>query len=921
MRPLKLELSAFGPYAGRTEVDFSLLGDSGLYLITGDTGAGKTTLFDAITFALYGEASGSSREPGMLRSKYASPETPTEVVLTFLYGGKSYTVRRNPEYVRPARRGGGMTPQKADAELTLPDGRVVSKLREVNAAVREILGVDRSQFSQIAMIAQGDFLRLLLADTRERMAIFREIFRTGYYQTFQDRLRDESVKLNNACTEARRSIAQYLAAAQCDADDARAIELRRAQENALPMGETVALLETILSRDAEALTSEETGAARLEQELQTVNAALGRAQELERAAAALLTAQTDQERALLALDTLEEALKRARERLPEAETLDGQIAALEAQFPTYAAREEKRAAAGQLRGSIEQAEKTLLKLQANREEQRQHVESMKRERARLAGAGEQRQRLLREVADLQGKEKELYELTERAGEHIKLLRELRAAQEDCRGATDAMVAAQSDYAVSYRAFLSGQAGILAASLREGEPCPVCGSTEHPAPAALPTETPTEAELESKKNAAAQAQSAAEKASSRASGLLGQEQALRQELMKRGGAQEGPFDPEALLASTERERAAVQAQLERTAEAVRAEEANIAQAQELDKALPAEETERERLELAIRGTEETLASLRATLAAAEEQLTAYAGMLTFADKASAVRERDGLAAKRGAIRDAVTAAEKAHQAGQAAAAEAAGRVKQLREQLDGAEEIDADALEKRQEEIRADKASSEGRQRALHARLTANRASLAGIRAKAAELEELEKRYGWVRALSNTANGNVPGKEKLKLETYVQTAFFDRIVARANTRFMVMSGGQYELRRRTVAENNQSQSGLELDVTDHYNGTVRSVKTLSGGESFLASLSLALGLSDEIQSSAGGIRLDTMFVDEGFGTLDEESLRQAMQALAGLAESNRLVGIISHVSELKDRIDRQIVVTKEKSGGSRVRVVV
>ena len=179
----------------------------------------------------------------------------------------------------------------------------------------------------------------------------------------------------------------------------------------------------------------------------------------------------------------------------------------------------------------------------------------------------------------------------------------------------------------------------------------------------------------------------------------------------------------------------------------------------------------------------------------------------------------------------------------------------------------------------------------------------------------EKRYGYVSSLADTANGKLSGKEKIMLETYIQTTYFDRIIARANLRFMKMSDAQYELKRLEEASNNRSQSGLDLGVIDHYNGSQRSVKTLSGGESFMAALSLALGLSDEIQSSAGGIQIDTMFVDEGFGTLDSDSLELAYNALAGLTEGNRLVGIISHVSELKDKIDKQIVVTKEKSGGS------
>ena len=208
MRPIQLNISAFGPYAGRVELNLDQLGTSGLYLITGDTGAGKTTIFDAITFALFGEASGNSRETSMLRSKYASPDTPTEVELTFAYGGKIYTVKRNPEYERPAKRGEGMTLQKADGQLIMPDGSVIAKLKDVNQKIKEILGVDRRQFSQIAMIAQGDFLKLLLADTKERQGIFREIFKTGYYQELQDRLKAESGSLGRQCEAAGSSVKQ-----------------------------------------------------------------------------------------------------------------------------------------------------------------------------------------------------------------------------------------------------------------------------------------------------------------------------------------------------------------------------------------------------------------------------------------------------------------------------------------------------------------------------------------------------------------------------------------------------------------------------------------------------------------------------------------------------------------------------------------
>ena len=269
---------------------------------------------------------------------------------------------------------------------------------------------------------------------------------------------------------------------------------------------------------------------------------------------------------------------------------------------------------------------------------------------------------------------------------------------------------------------------------------------------------------------------------------------------------------------------------------------------------------------------------------------------------------------------MAAAEERYQACAQRLSGAEGRVLSLQEQLFQGEPTDKAALLNRQADLIARKRELTDRQKGLHARLSANRGAMAHMEEKAAELTSLEQKLISLRALSNTVNGNLSGKEKIMLETYVQMTCFDRIIERANTRFMIMSGGQYELKRRMEAENKAAKSGLELDVIDHYNGTERSVKTLSGGESFKASLSLALGLSDEIQSMAGGIRLDTMFVDEGFGSLDEESLRQAIQALSALTESNRLVGIISHVAELKDRIDKQIVVRKERSGGSRVEVV-
>ena len=280
-------------------------------------------------------------------------------------------------------------------------------------------------------------------------------------------------------------------------------------------------------------------------------------------------------------------------------------------------------------------------------------------------------------------------------------------------------------------------------------------------------------------------------------------------------------------------------------------------------------------------------------------------------------RDGLCKELDSLTAAVQQAEEAHAQCTQALAGTDAAITQLTRLLENSAAPDTQALEEERQRLDAQLDSLTHVRQQLHTRISTNTSALAHIREKSAELVQLEQRYTWVRTLSNTANGTLPGKEKIALETYVQMTFFDRILRRANVRLMLMSDGQYELKRRTTAENNRGQSGLELDVIDHYNGSERSVRSLSGGESFKASLSLALGLSDEIQSMAGGIRLETMFVDEGFGSLDEESLRQAIRALTSLTEGSRLVGIISHVAELKEKIDRQIVVTKGRGGGSRV----
>lgn len=947
MRPCKLVISAFGPYAGRTELDMERLGANGLYLITGDTGAGKTTIFDALTFALYGEASGANREPAMLRSKYADPGTPTFVELTFIYGDRRYTVRRNPEYERPAKRGGGVVLQKADAELALPDGRLITKVREVNAAVREILGVDRNQFSQIAMIAQGDFLKLLLADTKERQAIFRELFQTGRYQILQERLKEETGKLKDACARENDGVRQYIRDLSCEQEDPLASLLEQARAGRLPMPEAEELADRLIRQDQRLQREAAERLAETEERLEEISRELGKAEAREKAEEEL-----EQAKAALAacgekLAAAEKRLKTEREREPEAKRLQEEAVRIRAELPGYQELEEKERLLRETKKELTDGRNAQGRLEEKQEKQARLLAGMKEEQAKLESAGEQRERLLREQEKAGEEKKALQDFGAELAAYRSLGQELQKAQEAYRAAAEKAERLEAVYRRENRAFLDEQAGILAEGLEEGRVCPVCGSLHHPSPARKSEGAPTEAQLRKSEAAFRKAQEQTREASAEAAKKKGgvQEKTayLRERLaglLKYGqAASEEPskaertFQPEELPGARElflggtweqelgRRYERLEERLSGLARQIREEEAGIRRKEELGREIPGAEEKGRR-------TQEELSKLRERLAAAasrrkelEAQAQGLRGRLPFGSFKEAARKAEQLEQQKKALEEALEAAARGCQAQEQEKARLEGQVSQLAEQLKSAEAVDRPSLLRSQEELKAEKNGLTERQKTLHARISGNASALENMKLRLEKQEELEQRLSWVRALSNTASGNIAGKEKVMLETYIQTTYFDRIIRRANLRFLSMSGGQYELKRSREAGNNRSQSGLELNVIDHYNGTERSVRTLSGGESFQASLCLALGLSDEIQASAGGIRLDAMFVDEGFGSLDEEALRQAIETLAGLAGGNRLVGIISHVAELKERIDRQIIVTKEREGGSRVRIEV
>ena len=909
MRPVYIRMSAFGPYAGIQELNMEELGAGGLYLITGDTGAGKTTIFDAITFALYGEASGDSREAGMLRSKYADPSVPTEVELTFIYGGKTYKVCRNPEYERPTKRGTGMTMQKAEAELIYPDGRVVTKPKDVTAAVTEIMGVNREQFCQIAMIAQGKFRDLIEKGTTERQKIFREIFRTAPYQQVQDILKGKYRALERECETLRESVKQYI----------QGILWNKDASEETPVEEVMELLTEQNKADQEIQAGLLEELQQKEQVLQKIRSELERDRERQKRQKLYLELQDKRQEQQEQLVEVRRRYQGEQEKGPERQRIGDEISRLESLMPQYLHLEELKKNERADQDEREKLSGKQRQYEAKQEELKGKIQEGREAGESLADAPEEYQKLLFESEKHQKYMERLQNLSKVILQYEKLQQDLLVKQREYQTERDKVRKKEMDYHAKNQAFLDEQAGILAQTLVEDQPCPVCGSIHHPAPAEQNPGAPSKDELELLQQELEQCRVREAEASRKAGELLGNVQS-RAESIKREA--EG-LELTGTLEEMKHQLANLQKQGQTTEKQLQQEKGlaseKVKQKDMWNRLLPEQEKALEKVAEELQQIRERQAAVESKQKAAGEEIQRLTGVLPYPGQKEAQEKHIELVQKQNEMKRQLEQAEKAVQTAEVEIAGTEGRLKELRQQLEEAVEADTEALRQKQAEIETEKAACEERGKELHHRIQNNQSVLKNLQNRSKELVEKEKQYTMVRSLAVTALGNIPGKEKIMLETYVQMTYFDRIIARANTRLMVMTGGQYEMKRRRGSSNLRSQSGLELDVIDHYNGSERSIRTLSGGESFQASLSLALGLADEIQASAGGIRLDTMFVDEGFGSLDSESLEQAVQALAGLAESKRLVGIISHVDELKNRIDRQIVVKKERSGGSTAEI--
>lgn len=865
MKPITLTLCGWGPFRDSQTVDFTKLSENGIFLITGQTGAGKTTVFDGITYALYGNMSGEIREKNSVRSDFAEDDTPTFAELVMQHNGEVYRIYRNPEYMRPKKRKNGkaaMTKEREKAVLTLPDGTAVEGSSEVTRKIQEILRLDYRQFKQISMIAQGEFARLLTASPNEKTRIFREIFDTALYDRFAARLREDANNLYKEVMEYRHRMDEDVR--QFSTEDEIWKELTEGGGYSYELlMERLGQLEKQY-REAEKAAGKQ--AEKVDRELVELEKQMEQAESIRKSFARLQETREKLER----LKEKAEEMKQEEERLKRAE----HAAEIRAEY--------------QLVNSLEKQVAALSR------QQQAEQEAIVRDEAGLASCREfyeNRERLLvfYDIIQAQAEQKARQEAGEKRKKQLgeKLLRQQSAylAQEKEAGEKQqALTEAQNRYR---RAVI----GLAARLVEEGKPCPVCGSLEHPKVAHAEEDVPDEEQLN-------RLQEAYEESSARLTLLHGLAAAARAELEAQGEqnrqlAEEGKrlhgeieAFPETLADfAGQHSRAQVQEQAERYAGLV-----------------TAQTVRRQNLE-----------RLAADKAALEKECREARG------KWQAVLENGGFSGEE-AYLEAVLEEEARRRLSESISRyrmEAASLTElcaHMEEELKGKEETDTAPLALKRDELREEKRKGERLRTDCSIAASDAARTLRLLKAKKDDMEKREKAYGIIRDLDNMASGN--NARKLVFEQYVLSGYFEDILEAANLRLRRMTGGRYELSRVEEAGDGRSKDSLEIRVMDYYTGKYRSVKTLSGGESFKASLSLALGMSDVIQAESGGIRVEALFIDEGFGALDSESLDQACSALMGLVESDRMIGIISHVPELQERISSQIFIEK-KNTGSRI----
>ncbi|MBO7703996.1 MAG: SMC family ATPase [Solobacterium sp.] len=934
MRPEKLIISAFGSYSRRTEVDFTKLGDHGLYLITGDTGAGKTALFDAIVFALYGEASTPGRSPEMLRSQYADQETETYVKLDFEFHGEHYHAERNPEYtVEQVYPNGTIRALRhpSRAILNRPDGTTVSGYREVIEAVHNMIGLDCRQFTQIVMIAQGRFEELLTADTDTRNEIFRQLFHTEDYQELEQRLKEQTRQLRDEIRDSKGEIARILSSVNCSDDSVHLDDLNALIEQGIEASvqRGSELLEKIVVEDNYLRDQTAATIDRLDKDIQSKEAEINRIKQvlqlfdhLTRSSSVIPELTEKRDASKKKLDEFSGEEKKIREMkylYEKGKEILPRFIEVNRMFEIADESEKK---AKEIEDAISGSEDEIAMKEeelARDEEALHEVEGADME---LLKSEEAEKEIERGIASFTDAETKFNNLTQAKADYDASIQKLK---EDTRKFEQV----SEMYHAILGMYLAGQAGILAEQLKEGYPCPVCGSLDHPRIAVKLAGTPDEDRVHAAEEAMNLAREEAEQDARNSHRISERVKILEQETKEAFDLVEMiEVSSDALYTITRRRELLYQAK-EKAAEDQKDLRRRADRLKDLSARIPEERTGIENAKQTVAEAKERIAQLNHkaeyTRAEAERLKKNFVFPSEETTRKEMIRLSGEIVTREAELKSRREKAEADQKALDKAIAGRDEILKTIKEsggttmtEMENKLAVIAERKEFQQKELTAAWKDKEE----ISIRIGINQPALSSLIHAGAVLEEQLERKVWMDELTNTANGKLPEKARVTLEDYVQMHYFDRVLDRANQRLHYLSDGQYFLIRSRTSPADKHEA-LELNVLDRYTGKERTVRSLSGGESFLASLALALGLSDEVQAKAG-IEIDAMFVDEGFGTLDTEAIRTAVHVLERLSGDNRMIGIISHVEELRERITNQIIVTKElfsngTSSGSMVEI--
>ena len=934
MRPIKLVLSAFGPYASKVELDLSKLGENGVYLITGDTGAGKTTIFDAITFALFGKPSGDIRDVKTLRSEYANEEIETYVELDFIYHDEEYHIYRRPEYTYTHVQKNGEVKQRSkatDAYLILPNGDRIVKPTEVTKQVEQLLGMKRDQFRQIAMIAQGSFLEILNADTKERGKLFEKVFMTSKYSVLMDRLNQMAKESSIALNDAKLRLQQIIS-------DIRVPEILQEQYEQTLKTFAMNDIQPVYDLLDNIIIGAKEGIENLQKQKEQVQKQLQKSRKEE-------TEKTKQLQDLLSLEKLlkekpvkEEKANRYTERLKtdgekyriQIDALKKEQAQIEHELPEYAGLTKLTAKLAEIK---KQGSSVLKDLETKTSLKKQLDEdiTLKQKEAQILTDSElSLNKLFIKEEEIEKKISAFYHASMIQSNYQNAVDNLKEKTQFLQESTDRKAMLQKQYDDAQLSYFANQAGLLASRLIKGEPCPVCGSIEHPHPASYSDQLVTQEEINQYKKKADQVEKEYQVASKACVDANLKRSTLQNELelvLKSVTEQTIPLGN----VKTFIDEHTVQLKKEQKEISTRIKQLQqqSKRYQELLKMIPKLQQKLTALAEEVSQSEITQAKLSVEHEQIQKQVQETTAKLKYSSETEA-KNRVAILAKQ--ILEYQQQIDQLANESKLAMDElvyVSAQIDMLKEKVEssideipfqknqlGLLQAEIENLQVQQEEIL--KSIHDTQMYESDAQDTKKK-----IKSESDTYQTKLSRYSSLRELADVAMGNGrSSKEKITLQEYVQIAYLDRMIHKANERYLSMSNQQYQLVRSAGTKDKRSHEALDLDVIDFSNGSIRPVSSLSGGESFIASLALALGMSDEIQSQAGGIQIDTMFIDEGFGTLDQDSLNNAIQTLMKLSGENRLVGIISHVKELKERIHKGIIVTKDLHGshGSAAKVI-